>query len=605
MGTLKNCRLKKRYSLVLLGIVILGVSRCIPQSHIPDAAVAPTSSAPSNTSQSPAEDAQVYLPWVTRMLPPLQTRGIWVYAEDMNSPQATDQILSAVTRGNFNMLFVNVVKGGKTYYASQLLPRSDELPADFDPLTYLLPRAHASGIEVHAWFAIGQIGWPTLAAEPVSVLQTHPEWMAINACKTQSKWLSAAHPGARGFIRDVVVEFLQEYTVDGIHLDYIRYPGEGWSFDDYSRSQFQALYNVDSEDIRQSTLPAYAYYTGHPLLWPSTAQVLAAFDSGDPALTLNEFGDGETIVFNWDVSRCEVGVAGVIFQRSLERLTATSPNVYLLQDVETDDAAFLNAKAWIRNLGWEPAVTTPETLAALSPAGVIVVPSVYSIPVSLAKDLSAFVWAGGNAIFLDGPIYSMHIAEVRGLTGMQMRGKTFARNGRWLIAQQSHPLLPTADPLWNATVAAQWNEFRASGVTQWVQLIRQETALRNNLPLTAAVFANLHSAATVGQDWQAWLAADLVDMTLPMAYAQNIDELAQFLAEWKNSPYLPRIVPALITYEMDTGQPKPVQDMLGEIELVRSSGARGVALFDLTHLDGATLDALRAGPFAPEGYSAP
>lgn len=607
MGTLKDCRLRKCYSLILLGMVLLEVGSCIPKSYTNGDEMSRAASAPANanTPQSLAEDSQVYLPWIIRVLPPLQMRGVWVQAQDMSSSQATDQILSNATRGNFDTLFVNVVKSGKTYYASQLLPRSEDLPADFDPLTYLLPRAHAAGIEVHAWFVVGQVGWPTLASNPVSVLQTHPEWMAINACGVQSKWLNAAHPGARDFIRDVVAEFMQSYRVDGIHLDYIRYPGEGWSFDEYSRSQFQAAHTIDPENLRQSTLPAHAYYSGHPLLWPSTAQVLAVFDSGDPALILNEFGDGETIVFNWDVSRCEVGAAGVIFQRSLERFTETSPNVYLLQDVESSDAAFLNTKAWLHNLGWEPVVTTPDTLAALPPAGVIVIPNVYSIPVSLAKDLSDFVWAGGNTIFLDGPIYSMHIAEVRGLTGMQMRGKSFSRNGRWLLAQQSHPLLPTGDLLWNETMAAQWNEFRESGVTQWIQLIRQETNRQDGLALTTAVFANQLSATTVGQNWQAWLAADLVDTVLPMAYVQSFDELAQFLAGWQDSPYLSCITPALIAYDSDSGQTKSVQDMLGEIAMVRASGASGVALFDLTHIDAPLLDALRAGPFAPEGYTTP
>jgi len=593
MGALSNGRLRQRYSLVLLGIAILGAGECASPPPTPGAAPAV-----ARTPQSSAEDA-LGQTRSARILPPFRTRGVWLQAEALNSPQAADQILSDVARGNFNTLFVNVVKGGKMYDANQ------QLPAGFDPLADLMPKAHALGIEVHAWFVIGQIGWPTLAAEPTAILATHPEWMARNACGAQSKWLSAANPDARNSIQEVILKFLQEYPVDGIHLDYIRYPGEGWSFDDYSRNQFQALYGVDPEILRQPALPAYAHYSGHPLLWPGAAQVLAVFDSGEPALTLNKFGDGETLVFHWDVSRCEVGAAGVIFQRSLERFTATSANIYLLQDAEAGDAAFYNVRAWIRNLGWEPAPTTPEALATLAPAGVIVIPNVYSIAAPLAKSLSDFVRGGGNAIFLDGPIYSMNMAEIRDLTGMQMRGRTFDRDGRWLIAQQRHPLLPTADPLWNETVAAQWNEFRTSGVTQWVRDIRRETRSGNDLRLTAAVFADPTGALTVGQDWQRWLAEDMVDTALPMAYVEDFDELAQILAAWRDSPHLLRIVPGLITYEQSTGQPKPVQDILGEIEMVRSSGAQGVALFDLAHLDETVLDALSAGPFAPQGYSAP
>jgi uncharacterized lipoprotein YddW (UPF0748 family) len=47
----------------------------------------------------------------------------------------------------------------------------------------------------------------------------------------------------------VVEEFLKRYPVDGLHLDYIRYPSSDAGFEAFAREAFFALYQVDPVDI--------------------------------------------------------------------------------------------------------------------------------------------------------------------------------------------------------------------------------------------------------------------------------------------------------------------------------------------------------------------
>jgi uncharacterized lipoprotein YddW (UPF0748 family) len=51
-------------------------------------------------------------------------------------------------------------------------------------------------------------------------------------------WLSPSFPGVRTQLARVAADIARRYDVDGIHLDRIRYPGNAWSWDPASRSEF-------------------------------------------------------------------------------------------------------------------------------------------------------------------------------------------------------------------------------------------------------------------------------------------------------------------------------------------------------------------------------
>ena len=98
---------------------------------------------------------------------------------------------------------------------------------------------------------------------------------------------------------------MTNYDVDGIHFDYTRYPRSQFGFDPYSADLFAEEYGLDLETLRYPELPAYARFEGNPLIWPNTAQVLAEFDNGQPAVLLNHYGAGQAILLNWMASQRE------------------------------------------------------------------------------------------------------------------------------------------------------------------------------------------------------------------------------------------------------------------------------------------------------------
>jgi uncharacterized lipoprotein YddW (UPF0748 family) len=198
--------------------------------------------------------------------PPREVKGLWVVRTALVSPQEVDRVVDDATRGGFNALFVQVRGRGDAFYASRLVARSPLLanqPKSFDPLSRLLDRARARGLEVHVWVNVLLTAHFGLALPPGHVLRAHPEWLMVPKAVAQAglvarprELLRLVRQGARGdgdvegyyispfapavaaHLEGVVGELVRGYPVDGLHLDFVRYPGPDY---DYSRAALEAF----------------------------------------------------------------------------------------------------------------------------------------------------------------------------------------------------------------------------------------------------------------------------------------------------------------------------------------------------------------------------
>jgi uncharacterized lipoprotein YddW (UPF0748 family) len=162
-------------------------------------------------------------------------------------------------------LLAQVVGRGDAFYRSDVLPRSEALPrrGDFDPLGELCTRAHAAGIEVHAWMNCLLV-WsaPAPPQNPRHVLNQHPEWVSglrdgrrmtrmtpaeRKRRAVEGVFLTPAHPRVRAWVASIAAEIAARYPVDGIHLDYIRQPALDVGFDPTTRARFAMQTGVDPD----------------------------------------------------------------------------------------------------------------------------------------------------------------------------------------------------------------------------------------------------------------------------------------------------------------------------------------------------------------------
>jgi uncharacterized lipoprotein YddW (UPF0748 family) len=210
--------------------------------------------------------ALLLVPAPARAVPPAgeETRAIWVVRHALTTPGRVDKIVDLSTQVNANTLLVQVRGRGDAYYSSDLAPRAADLEAtapDFDPLSRLCSKAHAAGLEVHAWlnvYLVWSAGAPPRPA--LHVVNAHPDWISVRADgrslvemlpeefheeRFEGMYLAPGNPDVRRHLRELVREIVTRYPVDGIHLDYVRYPEPTVGYDAHTRTAFEREFGVD------------------------------------------------------------------------------------------------------------------------------------------------------------------------------------------------------------------------------------------------------------------------------------------------------------------------------------------------------------------------
>ena len=127
---------------------------------------------------------------------------------------------------------------------------------------------------------------------------------------------------------------------------------------------------------------------------------------------------------------------------------------------------------------------------------------------------------------------------------------------------------------------------------------RQVRTARPGAWLTAAVLASYPSCvASVGQDWERWLALRAVDYIVPMNYVEDNAKYGQLLARQGRTPEQARRIISGLGVTANESRLGPVK-VIDQINLARRSGLAGVAFFDLDYtLAAEILPYLRLGMF--------
>jgi uncharacterized lipoprotein YddW (UPF0748 family) len=164
-------------------------------------------------------------------------RGAWMtgYGEGYLTPSQVDRTITAAKNAKLNLLFVEVRKSADSYYRSGVEPLAPGIAPGFDPLAYLLKRAHAEGIKVHAWVSVYRVQRGSkLPADPSHLANRHPEWLALSDSGTVATpdgiFIDPASREALQYTERVIADIVRRYDIDGLHLDFIRYPGARWGY---------------------------------------------------------------------------------------------------------------------------------------------------------------------------------------------------------------------------------------------------------------------------------------------------------------------------------------------------------------------------------------
>lgn len=190
---------------------------------------------------------------------PEQFRAYWAAAfdEGMHDESEVAALISDATATNHNAVIAQVVRRADFLGDDPDVPppRTDSGVADgFDPLAALVAAAHDAGIEAHAWMNVNTL-W-TRAAPPSAddhVRNTHgPDsddpWTSVRADGAvhddHTYFFDLGHPGGRDYIVRTARRIVERYDVDGLNLDFVRYPtpdgpNQPWGYNPVAVERFQ------------------------------------------------------------------------------------------------------------------------------------------------------------------------------------------------------------------------------------------------------------------------------------------------------------------------------------------------------------------------------
>jgi uncharacterized lipoprotein YddW (UPF0748 family) len=136
-------------------------------------------------------------------------------------------------------------------------------------------------------------------------------------------------------------------------------------------------------------------------------------------------------------------------------------------------------------------------------------------------------------------------------------------------------------------------------VGQFVAQARMKVkGVRPSVVFSTAVFGKYPSCiAAVGQDWESWLDAGLVDWMVPMNYVEDGSKYSMLLARQCRTPsHARKIVSGIGVTAIESRL--DVRQVIDQINTARRAGAAGIAFFDLDYtLVNDILPYLRLGVF--------
>ena len=203
--------------------------------------------------------------YLTKRMPKRETRAVWLttlanldwpknYARSEEGIKLQKQelidILDKYQKANINTVLLQARVRAATIYPSDIEPWDQCITGvegrapgyGYDPLGFAVEECHKRGMEIHAWIATIPVG----AKNSLGCRTLMKKGFRIRNFSTGS-YLDPADPGVAPYLASICGEIVRKYDVDGINLDYIRYP-DGWSRPSYR--------DGDTPDQRRSNITA-------------------------------------------------------------------------------------------------------------------------------------------------------------------------------------------------------------------------------------------------------------------------------------------------------------------------------------------------------------
>ena len=191
-------------------------------------------------------------------------RAVWNHSGLGAYPGDWNRSAKELAAAGINTIFPNMAWAGVAHYPSQVLPQSKTFSQYGDQLAECVAAAQQHGLEVHVW----KITW-NLEGAPKRFVEKLREAgrTQVSATGEPLNWLCPSHPENVQLELRSLLEIITNYDVDGIHLDYIRYPGSHACYCEECRKRFVLATRQKIEKWPAAVLPRTGQHGERYIAW--------------------------------------------------------------------------------------------------------------------------------------------------------------------------------------------------------------------------------------------------------------------------------------------------------------------------------------------------
>lgn len=174
-------------------------------------------------------------------------KGVWSNpsTDYANGPNSVEPMVNRLAQAGFNLI-IPLVKSGDGYvnYHSKIEKVRPQFK-EWDPLSLIVQKAKNVGIKVHPWMCVFKEN------ENSTIIQKNQTLRMVNLEGKPTPWVCPANEEVQEYELNLYREVMDNYDVDGVHMDYIRYDSEDVCFCERCRSRFKKETGVDPIEIKR------------------------------------------------------------------------------------------------------------------------------------------------------------------------------------------------------------------------------------------------------------------------------------------------------------------------------------------------------------------
>lgn len=185
--------------------------------------------------------------------------GIWISFTELNFDDKTksgfksrfDNMMRDVSQKGFNAVFVHIRPRADAFYKSDIFPFSEFASGEqgknpgYDPMEIMIDSAHRNNLQFHAWINPFRVA-PSTDLNKLSSNNIAKKWLSDDDKSNDEYvlevngglWFNPSVKRVRELVVSGVCEIVENYDVDGVHMDDYFYPSTDKSIDKTQYSEY-------------------------------------------------------------------------------------------------------------------------------------------------------------------------------------------------------------------------------------------------------------------------------------------------------------------------------------------------------------------------------